>query len=110
MPHVYTEDQLVEQLAIGLFAELGQKFCRLKWTPMFGPRNAEIKLGFQGLLGLGFCCFISLRSHSSNASERSASSPKGATRRGDRRAGRRCRFGPYFHRHGAGLAPYDSGE
>jgi hypothetical protein len=23
MPHAYTEDQLVEQLAIGLFAELG---------------------------------------------------------------------------------------
>ena len=27
MPHAYTEDQLVEQPAIGLFAELG-------WTPM----------------------------------------------------------------------------
>ena len=25
MPHAYTEDQLVEQPAIGLFAELGQK-------------------------------------------------------------------------------------
>jgi DNA-binding transcriptional MerR regulator len=25
-----------------------------KWTPFFGPRNAEIKLGFQVLLGLGF--------------------------------------------------------
>jgi hypothetical protein len=35
MPHAYTEDQLVEQPAIGLFAELGQAtvcasqyFCR----------------------------------------------------------------------------------
>jgi len=26
-----------------------------KWTPFFGPRNAEIKLGFQVLLGL---CFV----------------------------------------------------
>lgn len=77
---------------------------------MFGPRNAEIKLGFQGLLGLVFCRFISLRSHSSNASEPLASSLKGAPRRGDRRAGRRCRLGPYVHRQGAGLAPYDSGE
>ena len=25
MPHAYTEDQLVEQPAIGLFAELGRK-------------------------------------------------------------------------------------
>src|SRR6266496_2016688 len=52
-----------------------------KWTPILGPRNAEIKLAFQGLLGLGFCCFNSLRSHSSNASEPSASSLKGAPRR-----------------------------
>ena len=29
--------------------------CREKWTPFFGPRNAEIKLGFQVLLGL---CFV----------------------------------------------------
>jgi hypothetical protein len=27
----------------------------VKWTPFFGPRNAEIKLGFQVLLGL---CFV----------------------------------------------------
>jgi hypothetical protein len=29
--------------------------ARDRWTPFFGPRNAEIKLGFQVLLGL---CFV----------------------------------------------------
>ena len=28
----------------------------LRWTPFFGQENAEIKLGFQALLGLGFRC------------------------------------------------------
>jgi type I restriction enzyme R subunit len=32
MLHAYTEDQLVEQPAIGLFAELG-------WTTVSGPQN-----------------------------------------------------------------------
>jgi len=32
MPHAYTEDQLVEQPAIGLFAELG-------WTMFSGQIN-----------------------------------------------------------------------
>jgi hypothetical protein len=32
MPHAYTEDQLVEQPAIGLFAELG-------WSTTSGPQN-----------------------------------------------------------------------
>ena len=30
MPHAYTEDQLVEQPAIGLFAELGRAVAGLK--------------------------------------------------------------------------------
>ena len=34
-----------------------------KWTPFFRPRNAEFKLGFQVLLGLGFLGFTALRSH-----------------------------------------------
>src|SRR5436189_6232338 len=43
MPHAYTEDQLVEQPAIGLFAELG-------WTTVsaleevFGPSPAALSL------------------------------------------------------------------
>jgi len=32
-----------------------------RWTPFFGPKNAEFKLGFQVLSGLVFCCFIALR-------------------------------------------------
>ncbi len=35
MPHVYTEDQLVEQPAIGLFAELG-------WAVAAPPPNAGV--------------------------------------------------------------------
>jgi hypothetical protein len=39
MPHAYTEDQLVEQPAIGLFAELG-------WTIAFGnPHPGPLPLG-----------------------------------------------------------------
>jgi hypothetical protein len=33
----------------------------VKWTPLFGPKNAEFKLGFQVLSGLVVCCFIALR-------------------------------------------------
>jgi hypothetical protein len=40
MPHAYTEDQLVEQPAIGLFAELG-------WTtvPVLGQSNPALLTG-----------------------------------------------------------------
>ena len=39
MPYAYTEDQLVEQPAIGLFAELG-------WTPR-KQKGPEVVLGAQ---------------------------------------------------------------
>ena len=35
MPHAYTEDQLVEQPAIGLFAELG-------WQTVRAPRDESV--------------------------------------------------------------------
>jgi ATP-dependent Clp protease ATP-binding subunit ClpA len=41
-----------------IFARINEK---LKWTPLFGPKNAEFKLGFQVLSGLVVCCFIALR-------------------------------------------------
>lgn len=45
MPHAYTEDQLVEQPAIGLFAELG-------WTIAFGnPHPGPLPAG-EGGVGL----------------------------------------------------------
>ena len=34
MPHAYTEDQLVEQPAIGLFAELGWQVTRPLTSPV----------------------------------------------------------------------------
>jgi len=37
MPHAYTEDQLVEQPAIGLFAELG-------WTTALSGAGAIVSL------------------------------------------------------------------
>ena len=39
MPHAYTEDQLVEQPAIGLFAELG-------WAVVGPPSNAGRSANF----------------------------------------------------------------
>jgi type I restriction enzyme R subunit len=46
MPHDYTEDQLVEQPAIGLFAELG-------WAVAGPPPNAGVagEPRYAGLLG-----------------------------------------------------------
>ena len=41
MPHAYTEDQLVEQPAIGLFGELG-------WTTVPVPRNVSARADCQG--------------------------------------------------------------
>jgi hypothetical protein len=35
------------------------QLCRQRWTPFFGPPNAEIKLVFQALPGLGFLCVCS---------------------------------------------------
>jgi hypothetical protein len=48
-----TPDGTVSTFAGGDFALSG--LGGEKWTPFFGPRNAEIKLGFQVLLGL---CFV----------------------------------------------------
>jgi len=45
MPHAYTEDQLVEQSAIGLFAELG-------WTIAFGNPHPGPLPGGEGGVGL----------------------------------------------------------
>ena len=89
---------------------LDEKLEAVKWTPLFGPGNAEFKFVFQVLPGLFCVYFIALRSDRLHAFERAASSPKGAPRRGDRRTGRRSRLDHYFQRQAAGFAPYDSGE
>src|SRR2546425_11882535 len=49
----YPEGQIYQQ-------KINCKRRPQRWTPLFGPRNAEIKLAFQALLGLGFVGSLSL--------------------------------------------------
>ena len=60
MPQAYTENQLVEQPAIGLFAELGRAVAG-------PPPNADVILSIRGLLArsksYGCCSEQSKRCH-----------------------------------------------
>ena len=49
MPHAYTEDQLVEQPAIGLFAELG-------WATVSARPTAAAAAVCAGFIGRGGGC------------------------------------------------------
>ena len=55
MPHAYTDDQLVEQPAIGLFAELGwitvslPRFCRTRGLLLPRLPSGQVELALESL-------------------------------------------------------------